>query len=511
MRHIRKLFVHLQPIMINLTRNIYRTLSLRISLMVVCAIAVLLAATLFVMFRFSRKAMKEEALQKASQTLEATVQQIDNVLLSVEQASGNIYFDLMQHLDEPEKMFTYSRRLVEDNPYITGCAIAMKPYYYEDSGQYFMAYVYQKKSAGLQVSTDSIIQAETFGDVPYPEQIWFAKPMETGLPCWIEPLKDQEADGGAIMTFSLPFYQDGQPVGVLAVDVSIALLTRIVMSAKPTPNAYATLLGNDGPYIVHPDSSKRMNETVFTQTKRGADPSLLKAAQAMMSGETGYKPFTINGTDCFVFYKPFVRTAVPGRYTENLGWSAGIVFPEDDIFGDYNNLLTLVLAVAIVGLLLLLILCGTIIHSQLLPLRLLTKQAQHIAEGNYEETIPDSQQDDEVGRLQHHFKEMQKALSANMGELKRLTDTLNERGKVLEEAYEQAKEGDRMKTAFLHNMTNQMTAPVNNICNDVLLLCNQSEETEAEKTASTVSDILQKGKVVTVLLNDLLDVSQNKE
>lgn len=494
--------------MTNLTRNINRTLSLRISFMVVCAIAVLLAATLFVMFRFSRKAMREEALQKASQTLEATVQQIDNVLLSVEQASGNIYFDLMLHLDEPDKMFTYSRRLVEDNPYITGCVIAMEPYYYKDRGQYFMAYIYRKKSSGLQVSTDSIIQAETFGDVPYPEQVWFAKPMETGLPCWLEPLKDQEADGGAITTYSLPIYRDGRPIGVLAVDVSIALLTRIVMSAKPTPNAYATLLGTDGTYIVHPDSSKRMNETVFTQTEHGADPSVRKAAQAMMSGETGYKPFVMNGTNYYVFYKPFVRTAMPGRYSEDLGWSAGIVFPEDDIFGDYNNLLTLVLTVAIVGLLLLLTLCYAIIHRQLLPLRLLTRQAQHIAEGNYEEHIPDSQQDDEVGRLQHHFKEMQKALSAHMGELKRLTDTLHERGKVLEEAYEQAKEGDRMKTAFLHNMTNHMAAPVNDICNDVMMLCNHGEETQ--NTASTVGDIQQKGKVVTVLLNDLLNVSQIK-
>lgn len=503
MRYNQKLFVLLQPLMISLTRNINRTLSLRISLMVVCAIAVLLAATLFVMFSFSRKAMKEEALQKASTTLEATVQQIDNVLLSVEQASGNIYVDLMMHIDEPEKMFTYSQRLVENNPYITSCAIAMEPYFYKDRGQYFMAYVYRRASSGLQTSSDSIIQAETFGDVPYPEQIWFAKPMETGLPCWFEPLKDQDADGGAITTFSLPIYRDGHPVGVLAVDVSIALLTRIVMSAKPTPNAYATLLGRDGTYIVHPDSAKRLNETVFTQMERGADPSVQVAAEAMMSGETGYKPFTMNGTDYYVFYKPFVRTSVPGRYSEDLGWSAGIVFPEDDIFGDYNNLLTIVLIVAIVGVLLLLVLCSMIIHRQLLPLRLLTKQAQRIAEGHYEEPVPDSRQDDEVGRLQQHFQQMQKALSANMGELKRLTDTLREQGEVLKEAYDQAKEGDRTKTAFLHNMTNQMTTPVNDICNDVKILC----EERGAGNEEIVSDIQQKSKTVTVLLDDLLDMS----
>ena len=60
------------------TRFINKTLSVRISLTVVLAIATLLTVALFIMFRSSRKALKEEALQKAGQTLEATVQRIDN-------------------------------------------------------------------------------------------------------------------------------------------------------------------------------------------------------------------------------------------------------------------------------------------------------------------------------------------------------------------------------------------------------------------------------------------------
>ena len=71
--------------MIQPTKFFTKTLSIRISIMVVLAIAALLTAALFVMFRYSRKAVKEEAVQKAGFTLDATLQQIDNILLNVEQ------------------------------------------------------------------------------------------------------------------------------------------------------------------------------------------------------------------------------------------------------------------------------------------------------------------------------------------------------------------------------------------------------------------------------------------
>ena len=142
--------------MLRLTRFINRTLSVRISLTVVLAIATLLTAALFIMFRYSRKALKEEALQKAGQTLEATVQHIDNILLNVEQASGNIYWDLLLHLDEPDKMSHYARLLLEVSPYITGCAIAFEPSYYKEHEHYFMTYFHRAAIPDLRSPTRSL-------------------------------------------------------------------------------------------------------------------------------------------------------------------------------------------------------------------------------------------------------------------------------------------------------------------------------------------------------------------
>ncbi|MBQ8656306.1 MAG: HAMP domain-containing protein [Prevotella sp.] len=483
-----------------------RTLSVRISLMVVIAIAILLSAALFIMLSYSRKAVKEEALQNASQTLEATVEHIDNVLLSVEQSTGNIYWDLLQHLDDPEHIYDYSRKLVETNPYIEGAAIAFEPYHFKDHGQYFMAYVHREKSGGMNLVKTPIIQAETFGNKPYTEQIWYTKPLQGGKPCWIDPIKDVDYNGETIISFCLPIYTPQGIVGVMGVDVSIQLLSQIVLAGKPSPNSYAMLLGSDGSYIVYPDSTKLQHKTVFMQDSKTTDPEVDEAARAMVAGETGYKHFRLNGTDSYVFYKPFIQDSIPGRSMQKLNWSAGIVYPEDDIFGDYNELLYTVLAIASVGILLLFVGCQLFTHRQLLPLRLLTRSAQRIAEGHFDEPIPSSQQSDEVGRLQTHFRQMQLALAANMGELERLNDTLRERGEGLAEAYEQAKEADRMKTAVLHNMTNQMIIPVNNICNDVNTLCRYGHSMNKTEVRQVVDNIQNESQTVTELLNDLLEV-----
>ena len=73
------------------------------------------------------------------------------------------------------------------------------------------------------------------------------------------------------------------------------------------------------------------------------------------------------------------------------------------------------------------------------------------------------------------------------------------------------KEADRVKTAFLHHMTDQMLPPVSKIENDVEALEAHVADQQEEGIASLVLEIEEQGKVVTGLLNHLLEVSQAKE
>ena len=491
--------------MFRLPKIINKTLSVRLSLIVVSAMAILLMATLTVMLYYSKKALKEEALEKVSQTLEGTVQSIDNILLSVEQTTGNIYFNLMPHLDQPDMMYTYCRQIVESNKYVAGCAIAFRENFYQEH-DLFMPYFRRENIGGR----DTIIQVETFANGPYTEQVWYTRPMESARPEWLNPLTGLGNDTGEapIFTFSLPLYgADGKTAGGVGVDVKLSQLSQIVSATKPSANSYCVLLDSDGTFIVRPSGNKSFLQTAFSLY--GDDADVGEAVKAMVSGETGYKPFRLNGIDYYVFFKPFKRAAVPGRSMEKLEWSVGIIYPEDDIFGDYNSLSTYVLAVAVVGLLLLFFCCRVMIHRQLKPLLMLTASAQRIAKGKYNELIPDSRQADEVGRLQDNFQKMQQSLSAYIGELEQLKTTLQQHGEDLNAAYNQAQKADRMKTAFLHNMTNQMIGPAEAIDRDVSALCN--DKVGNQDISQLSDDIQQKGNTIAELLDNLINISADEK
>ena len=158
-----------------------------------------------------------------------------------------------------------------------------------------------------------------------------------------------------------------------------------------------------------------------------------------------------------------------------------------------------------------LLLIYTFIHRQLLPLRTLSFSAKRIADGHYDERIPNTRQQDEVGRLQKDFQHMQQALQQRVGEMDQLTQTLEERGKELQAAYELAQSGDRMKTNFLYNMSNQMISPISEICASVKAFKDQIGSMTEETNNELVEDILTQGENITAMLRQLLNESEKKK
>ena len=79
---------------------------------------------------------------------------------------------------------------------------------------------------------------------------------------------------------------------------------------------------------------------------------------------------------------------------------------------------------------------------------------------------------------------------------------------MLQAAYEQAQAGDRMKTNFLYNMSDQMMTPINEVCERVMIISDHVNEITEEDTNRFVDEIQQRGGQVTALLNQLIADSE---
>lgn len=477
----------------------------KLNLQVVGEALLLLAVTLAILAYFSHRALRREAMLDAEQTLEGTIQNIDNILLSVEQSTGNIYYDLLNHLDDQDRMFTYSRSLVACNPNIVGCAIAFKPGYYPGK-DLFMAYVHRKTSA--PEGREELMTTDTFTNRPYTEQIWFAEPMKTGTIGWVGPLKGADTESEPLVTFCLPFSDaNDERVGVIAVDVSVNQLSKIILAAKPSEHGYSILLAHNGAYIVHPDKEKLTNPEIFSQKERNVDQSEIEAAEVMLAGESGMKEFRRGSRDWCVFFKPFERVEWEDRADGKIDWSVGVVYPEEDIFGIHNILIYLVIGIAIMGILVFFLLCRWVILRQMKPMRQLVKSALHIADGNYTEMLPYTERQDEIGLLQKLFKKMQSSLQNQVDELKEETNRQHQNSVMLSAAYDKTIETDRMKTSVLHYLTSQMAVNTAGVDKSVTTLCNTLHDSSEQALEHEVETIHRKGQTIVELLNYIAHIT----
>ena len=390
---------------------IRQSLSRRLSLIVVFIATIIFVAALGFLFVESRKAVRQEAMDHAAAVLDNTVLRVNSLLDRVVSATDNFEWLPVRHLHTPDSIFTYTRRIIECNPDLNGCSISFEPNFFKDNGRYFSAYSYNNLEEG-------IIETEQEGNDQYEYfyMDWYQLAKLLDYPVWTEPFADYNPEAvftqEIIASYCKPLKDpDGKYMGTISSDISLEWLSKMVSSVKPYPNSYSIMIGQSGTFFVHPDSTKLLNETIFTPTLEHPDTALTALGHAMQHGETGMKQLVFEGHESYVFYKPLGST----------GWSVAIVCPESDIFGNYNRLYNIVIVIVVVGLIVMLFVFGRIIHRELLPLQTLAQQAETIASGEFNQTIHMHKRDDEIGKLNQSFSNMQHSLVKYMDDLKRTT------------------------------------------------------------------------------------------
>ena len=386
-----------------------RSLATRMSLVTVFFAAIILIAALGYMFNVSRQAIRKEAVDRATNQLENTVLRVTNILDQVEVAANNTAWLINRHLDTPDLMFEYSRRILENNPDLNGCSIAFEPYFFPGRGRYFSAYSY---------NDDGVIETTQEGNEHYEYFYldWYQLCKLLDRPVWTEPFMDYNPENiyskDMIASYCQPLKdKGGKYIGTLSVDLSLSWLSNTISAVKPYPNSYSIMIGQGGTYFVHPDSTKLVYQSIFTESMEHPDTAMVSLGHAMQRGEEGMRQLKVNGEDCYVFYKPLSTT----------GWSVAIVCPESDIFGGFNKLRRSVTGTVIGGLLLLMLVCGRFIRHEIKPLTKLARQAETIASGDFSVTLPEEGRTDEIGQLSESFTNMQHSLVSYIDELKTTT------------------------------------------------------------------------------------------
>lgn len=382
--------------------KIFRQFSVRLSVYVIAVASIIFIAAFMIFFSYTNTVVRNGVIDNAYSILDNANDETNSVLQHVEVVVENMGWAVENYKRYPDSMYSITQRILKTNPIIVGSTIAFTPNYYKSEGFYFSPYSYRdgEEIISKQLGSD---EYNYFG------MEWYNVPYKSRESYWSEPYLD-EGGGEIIMTtYSKPLLdKDGRVYAIITSDISLDWLNNMIADIQPYPNSSNVLLGQTGTYIVHKDSQKVLNESIFADMTILPDTMPSYIGLQMIDGKKGMVDIQLNDVDSYMFYAPINRT----------GWSLAIVCPIEEVFEELENIKIAVIIVVVLGMVLLLILCFRIIYRMTVPLRLLAKSAHDMADGDFTAKLPITNTKDEVGELRDSFEFMQHSLIKHMEELK---------------------------------------------------------------------------------------------
>lgn len=423
---------------------------------------ILLAIPVFIMslgifYMLSRYLIHQEAMERSKSVLRTAIQRVSNFMNTIENSTdANAW--LLEESFTPESLEAITRRVVDLNPNVIDCYVSAAPGLFPQYGQQFSVYTFN--------DDDSIVTVrETYYD--YLNRQWYQKGMQADKAFWVEPFSEQMEGAvnynDAVAAYCRPIRsEDGRIMGLINTEFAFSQLAKSIASMEHSyPDAYFVLLGADGRYIIHPDTTRLFRKTIYTDADPKGNADIIALGHQMTEGKQGIMNVMVNGKKCHVNYQP-----VPGT-----SWSLAMVCPESEVLAGYHRLAYVIIALILIGLLAILWLSSKVVRQTIRPIKQLLRYTQRIVDGNYDATIPQSDQPDDIGQLQNSFAAMQQALQNHMGSISQTAEEIRKQNEQRAHNMKLAEENVRKKTQFIQNLSHQMRTPINVITgfSDVLL------------------------------------------
>ena len=422
------------------------SLPTKISLSMFCIALLVFILANIVSMALSQYHFHSVAMNSARKNLNTAVARAERYLRSVENATNTTAW-IVENKFRPDSLLVLSRRIVEQNSFISGCSITAEPNIFPSQGRYFSAYTVRR---GEEIIT---VQEDVY---EYFDYEWYSKAATAGHAVWIDPFVDENAGSLSadhlIASYSRPLFdKKNRLIGVISTDFSLPELSRAMSSEKPYRNSYFFLLGHDGRYFDHPDTTRILVNTIFDPTSGLYFSDKLTLGREMVAGKSGAMHADVAGVKSLICYEP-----VPGT-----DWSAALVSPEKDVLRRYRHLDIVILIIVFVVLLFILFICRRTVERAFAPMKLLEEQARLITDGDYFSEMPRGNENSVIGTLQNSFAHMQEVLRKDILEVNEKTEELSKRNDELEKANTALEEALRRQNDFVSNMTHQVRTPLN--------------------------------------------------
>ena len=326
-----------------ITNNMQSSLSKRLTYRIMAVVLVMMAVIAGVVYNMVKEYMLDEAKERYKNILLSSHEELRRHLSDVYVASKNNMHDIERDIDNPDRMFSHMERIVRQNADIVCCAMLFKQDYYPSKGRVFVPCARLDSADRLVVSRiDSTYNSYFYGE-------WFQEQMKKDKGCWTKAYFESAFFAAGheprlLTTYTAPIHNhDGQPVALLAADVSLEYLRDEMMEDVTKMNAqfkgnrehqaYSFVIDHEGTYIIHPDEKRMLRDTLKADT--------------IMIDEIGSATAVIDGVPSWIYY----------RKIKYVNWTMAVVVPDDVIMFNGRMLNIIILLTMVLGLLAIYLFC----------------------------------------------------------------------------------------------------------------------------------------------------------
>jgi len=381
------------------------SIAAKLALMIVAGVGAVFLAIVFYGYSTSREALEEEFQGRMENLGRAAESKFLQIPMVAEAVTRDLATMITLFEPSPEKMPEMMKELLAPHSQVTGLYVGFSKQATNPLFRNFCPLVFRQGNA-LQYKNLA-------GEMDWTVQDWYQLPLQMGKPLWTEPFFADERAESMMISYGIPLYDaNWRYLASIGASLELHWLADIISTMEVGGHGYVFLVTSNGAFVAHPRRELLMRETLFTVAEMENRPDLIPLGHRMIRGEKGvaslYDP--LRG-DLLVFFRP----------VGNIGWSLGIVFPEDEVLDDIIHLRRVQTFLGLGGVFAMLLMVLFISNRISGPIRKLKDATMLLASGDLHAPLPPVTGRDEVALLTGSFASMRENLLLHLERLKNET------------------------------------------------------------------------------------------
>ncbi|WXR61741.1 methyl-accepting chemotaxis protein [Peptostreptococcaceae bacterium AGR-M142] len=269
---------------------------------------------------------------------------------------------------------------------------------------------------------------------------WYKETMANGDTTFTEPYVDA-VTGKLVISIVKPIYDGGKEIGVVAIDLLIDDVSKVLESYKIGKEGYSILVTKLGTTVYHPKEEYIMDSNI-TEFEGG----LGIIGREMIKGSSNIDSYKFEGKDKYIAYSPIKSNM----------WSVGTIIDVEETQEELSSFILINTILFIVFSLVILIILYLLVQISLKPIPKILNAMESFSKGNLKANIS-VETNDEMGLISKSFNKVKEFVNSMLENIKLSSNEMNEASQILVSATEQSMQALEEMTKAISEIADSAT------------------------------------------------------